>query len=52
MVTDHIGLFAADHADYLAYVRDPRNGFASAPCAMNEGTELSIRTAPGSAVSS
>jgi len=44
VVTDNTGLFKADYASYLAYVRDPANGFASAPIEMAEGMEFSVRT--------
>jgi predicted O-methyltransferase YrrM len=45
VVTDNVGAFWADYRDYLRWVRDPANGFASGPLAMNEGTELSVRVA-------
>jgi predicted O-methyltransferase YrrM len=44
VVADNVGAFPADHADYVTWVRDPRNGFVSARLALNEGTELSVRT--------
>jgi len=44
IVTDNVGLFPADYAGYLAWLRDPANGFLSAPLKMNEGTELSVRS--------
>jgi len=37
-------LFPADHADYLAWVRDPGNGFRSMRLAAKPGGELSVRT--------
>lgn len=43
VVADNVGAFPADHVAYLAWVRDPKNGFRSALLAMNEGTELSVR---------
>lgn len=45
VVTDNVGLFPADYAAYVAWLRDPANGFVSAPLRMNEGTELSVRVA-------
>jgi predicted O-methyltransferase YrrM len=38
-------LFPADHADYLAWVRDPANGFRSAKLAMTLAGELSVKVA-------
>ncbi len=43
VVSDNVGAFWADHSDFLAWVRDPANGFQSAMLAMNEGTELSVK---------
>ena len=45
VVSDNVGAFWADHTDFLAWVRDPANGFQSAMLAMNEGTELSVKVA-------
>jgi len=45
VVTDNVGAFKADHAEYLEHVRDPTNGFCSGLFPMNEGTELSVRVA-------
>jgi predicted O-methyltransferase YrrM len=45
VVADNVGAFKADHAAYLAYVRDTANGFCSGLLKMNEGTELSVRLA-------
>jgi predicted O-methyltransferase YrrM len=36
-------LFPADHADYLAWVRDPANGFRSTKLAMTLAGELSVK---------
>jgi predicted O-methyltransferase YrrM len=47
VVADNVGAFWADHGAYLAWVRDPANGFASTLLPLNEGTELSVRVAPG-----
>jgi predicted O-methyltransferase YrrM len=49
VVTDNVGLFPADYAGYVAWIRDPANGFVSAPLRMNEGTEMSVRVAGPSA---
>ncbi len=45
VVSDNVRAFWADHGDFLAWVRDPANGFSSAMLAMNEGTELSVKVA-------
>lgn len=39
-------LFPADHADYVAWVREPSHGFSSAPLPMQVGGEVSVRMAP------
>ncbi len=44
VVSDNVGAFWADHGDYLAWLRDPANGLESAMLALNEGTEISVRT--------
>ena len=46
VITDNVGLFPADYAGYVAWLRDPANGFVSAPLRMNEGTEMSVRACP------
>jgi predicted O-methyltransferase YrrM len=38
-------LFPADHAEYLAWVRDPKNGFCSTQLAMTLAGELSVKVA-------
>ena len=43
VVADNVGAFPADHADYLEWLRDPRNGWVSTRVDLNEGTELSVR---------
>lgn len=43
VVTDNVGLFRAEYAEYLRYLRRAGSGFVSAPLAMNEGTEVSVR---------
>lgn len=40
------GLFPADHVDYVAWVRDPANGFASMQLPMAGAGEMSVRVAP------
>jgi predicted O-methyltransferase YrrM len=41
--TDNVGMFKGDHVDYLAYVRDPRNGFCSGKLVLKEICALSVR---------
>jgi hypothetical protein len=43
VLTDNIGHFPRDHAEYLRYLRDPANGFRSGRLNVNGGTELSIK---------
>ncbi|WP_437318724.1 O-methyltransferase [Sorangium sp. So ce385] len=43
VVTDNVGVFRADYRDYVAYVRDPRHGFASMTVPFRSGTEYSVR---------
>lgn len=43
VIADNVGAFWGDHRDYLAWVRDPVNGFQSATLTMNDGTELSVK---------
>jgi predicted O-methyltransferase YrrM len=43
VIADNVGAFWGDHREYLAWVRDPVNGFQSAMLAMNEGTALSVK---------
>ncbi|TKD00548.1 O-methyltransferase [Polyangium fumosum] len=43
VVTDNVGVFKADYRDYVAYVRDPRHGFASMTIPFRAGTEYSVR---------
>ncbi len=43
VVTDNVGLFKADYAAYIAYLRDPVNGFRSSWIGMAEGMEFSVR---------
>jgi predicted O-methyltransferase YrrM len=43
VVSDNAALFAADHRDYIEWVRNPANGFLSTRLALDEGTEFSVR---------
>lgn len=43
ILADDTILAAAAMEDYLAYVRDPRNGYVSCPIPIDDGLELSIR---------
>lgn len=43
VVTDNVGAFRGDYRDYVAYVHDPRNGFASMSLPFRSGTEYSVR---------
>lgn len=43
VVTDNVGMFRADYRDYVAYLRDPSNGFASMTVPFRSGTEYSVR---------
>lgn len=43
VVTDNVGVFKADYRDYVAWVRDPRHGFASMSIPFRSGTEYSVR---------
>ncbi|HVK69110.1 MAG TPA: class I SAM-dependent methyltransferase, partial [Polyangium sp.] len=43
VVTDNVGVFKADYRDYIAYVRDPRHGFASMTMPFRSGAEYSVR---------
>jgi predicted O-methyltransferase YrrM len=43
VVTDNVGAFKADYRDYVAYLRDPRHGFASMTVPYRSGTEYSVR---------
>lgn len=39
----NVALFPADHAEYVGWVRDPKNGFSSARLPMRMGGELSVK---------
>jgi predicted O-methyltransferase YrrM len=43
VISDNIGLFKADLADYVRWLRDPANGFHSSPLQMGELCELSVK---------
>jgi predicted O-methyltransferase YrrM len=43
VLADNVGMFPADHVEYLDWVRDPKNGFCSGPLVVNELCELSVR---------
>ena len=43
VVTDNVGVMRGDYADYVAWVRDPANGFISVRLPYKGGTEVSIR---------
>ena len=43
VITDNVGVFKADYRDYVTYVREPRNGFASMTVPFRVGTEYSVR---------
>jgi predicted O-methyltransferase YrrM len=43
VLTDNVGVFRADYRDYVAYLRDPKNGFASMSIPFRSGTEYSVR---------
>jgi hypothetical protein len=47
VLADNVGMFRSDHAEYLAFVRDPANGFVSGVLALAEDAELSVRVAAG-----
>ncbi|WP_242424001.1 O-methyltransferase [Frankia sp. EI5c] len=43
VVADDVELLAGETVDYLAYVRDPANGYVSASLPVDDGLELSTR---------
>jgi predicted O-methyltransferase YrrM len=43
VIADDTTLLATEVADYLVYVRDPRNGYLSCAIPLDDGLELSIR---------
>lgn len=44
-LADNVGSFPREMAAYVAWVRDPANGFVSTTLPLRGGTELSVRTA-------
>ncbi len=46
VMADNVGSFPIEMGDYVAWVQDPANGFASATLPLRGGTELSLRVAP------
>ena len=49
VMADNVGSFPIEMGDYVAWVQDPANGFASATLPLRGGTELSLRVAPANA---
>ena len=43
VLADNVGAFWAEHDDFLGWLHDPANGFASAMLDLNEGTELCVK---------
>ena len=43
VLAGNVSLFPADHTEYVAWVRDPRNGFCSAKVPLQMGGELSVK---------
>lgn len=43
VITDNVGVMRGDYADYVAWVRDPANGFISVRAPYRGGTEVSVR---------
>ncbi len=44
LVSDNVGAFWADHRDYLAWLRGAESGFETSLLALNEGTEISVKS--------
>ncbi|TCK22187.1 O-methyltransferase [Pseudonocardia endophytica] len=44
VITDNVGLMPEQYAAYLAWLRDPANGFVSVQVPFHGGTEISVRT--------
>ena len=42
LVTDNVGVMRGDYADYVAWARDPANGFVSVRLPYKGGTEVSV----------
>jgi predicted O-methyltransferase YrrM len=47
VLTDNVGTFRANYNDYLTFMRDRRNGFASTLLPFKSGTEYSVRLPNG-----
>lgn len=45
VITDNVGVMRGDYADYVAWLRDPANGFVSVRVPYKGGTEVSVRVA-------
>jgi hypothetical protein len=45
VLTDNVGSFKANYAEYVAFMRNPKNGFQSMTLPFKSGTEYSVRTA-------
>jgi predicted O-methyltransferase YrrM len=43
VITDNVGVTRGGYADYVAWVRDPANGFISVRVPYRGGTEVSVR---------
>lgn len=43
VITDNVGNFKANYREYLEYMHDPKNGFASVNVPYRSGTEYSVR---------
>lgn len=43
VITDNVGTFKGNFRDYLAYVREPSNGFVSSAVPFKSGTEFSVK---------
>ncbi len=46
VMADNVGSFPVEMGEYVAWVQDPANGFASATLPLRGGTELSLRVRP------
>lgn len=43
VLADDVTLFPADVASYLAFVREPANGFVTATLSLGDGIEYSVK---------
>ncbi|GAA5159035.1 class I SAM-dependent methyltransferase [Pseudonocardia eucalypti] len=46
VITDNVGLMPDHYGPYLAFLRDPANGFISVQLPFHGGTEVSVRISP------